>query len=985
MNISSFLLPLIFLFSFSPASAQITNLNYLELAGLSPYAHYQTFETEHFKMIYQEGYLDFTEKAAGHLEHIHRLLSPILKWQPRGKTTILVADNNDSANGFTMPALRVGIVLIATPPDAWTSLSYTDDWIKLLVFHEYTHMLNIDATTEWMEALRVVFGDVIRPNGLWPVWMLEGLAVYFETRTSYFGRGRSPYYDAILSAYLNEGRLGTDKNFGMTLDRVNGSFPYFPGGDIAYLFGYHLWNQFAQTQSEEKMGEYSLRSSHRVPYFIEGNLENITNGKNWKDYWNSFVTETKSRLGSQIQKIKADGVTPREQLTHAGYSALGGAISPDGNWMAFTQVTQQERQGLFLRNLKTGNERRIDDKMLGVGMGFTPDSRFLIYSSLNTQNTYYTYSDLFSYDLKKDKIKQLTHGLRAKEPAVSPDGKTVTFIQVQKASHTLKSATLDINNDEVVISKIKNLYSRTQFAILGNPSFLDNKTVLYSLQEPGKGYSDLFSVGTDGNTTQLLYHDGKMNRYPIASQGKIYFVSDLTRVENIFELTDAHQARRMTNIITGVAAPFAAPNGDLYSSLMTSNGYEIVRFRKEDLHPFMNNQHLSEPSAPTTMKEAVIAPAPLPSPHLENYSPLGSLAPREWTPLAYLTDGSYSGWTAGGLALGFDSTGKHQYTLLADYNFKPKTLDGAFSYSYYGFRPEITLAASAQTTSIGADALHTEYQRHFETAVALDFPIFWTYSSLRPRVYGFINWNRLYDMTTQLRVPTGDFEYDQQFVPGLGVSLTFSDAEGSALGFMSERGNDFAIQGENRMNLGEYSVFKYLASYTHYFKIAEHSVMEPRARILGTTHVSNTILGDSFIQGKRTYDITDEGTRISLTGLGVRGYSDVALGFASAHTIGDVSLDYHFPIRQIFSGLHDTLPAFFNQIHGFVFGETAYVPVTRAAGSLYLPSYGGGLSLDTTLLIRAPIRFTLEAQNGTNKSLGGDTLLFFSMQSASLF
>ena len=85
---------------------------------------------------------------------------------------------------FTAPPLRIGIVLIATPPDVYFSTSYTEDWIKLLVFHEYTHMLNIDATTEWMEALRVLFGDVVRPNSLWPVWMLEGLAVYYETRTS---------------------------------------------------------------------------------------------------------------------------------------------------------------------------------------------------------------------------------------------------------------------------------------------------------------------------------------------------------------------------------------------------------------------------------------------------------------------------------------------------------------------------------------------------------------------------------------------------------------------------------------------------------------------------------------------------------------------------------------------------------------------------------------------------------------------------------
>src|SRR4051812_13183299 len=110
---------------------------YLEVGGLSPHTQYKTFETEHFVMTYADGYLDFTKKAAEYFEQAHSILSPILKWQPRTKTSILVADNDDSANGFTSPALRIGIVLIATPPDVNFSTVYSDDWIKLLVFHEY--------------------------------------------------------------------------------------------------------------------------------------------------------------------------------------------------------------------------------------------------------------------------------------------------------------------------------------------------------------------------------------------------------------------------------------------------------------------------------------------------------------------------------------------------------------------------------------------------------------------------------------------------------------------------------------------------------------------------------------------------------------------------------------------------------------------------------------------------------------------------------
>jgi hypothetical protein len=88
----------------------------METAGLSPATQYKTFETQHFEVSYAEGYFDFAEKAVSHLEHAHEVLSPIFQWQPRGKIHVLIADNEDSANGFASPSLRIGIVLIATHP-----------------------------------------------------------------------------------------------------------------------------------------------------------------------------------------------------------------------------------------------------------------------------------------------------------------------------------------------------------------------------------------------------------------------------------------------------------------------------------------------------------------------------------------------------------------------------------------------------------------------------------------------------------------------------------------------------------------------------------------------------------------------------------------------------------------------------------------------------------------------------------------------------
>ena len=69
----------------------------------------------------------------------------------------------------------------------------------------------------------------------------------------------------------------------------------------------------------------------------------------------------------------------------------------------------------------------------------------------------------------------------------------------------------------------------------------------------------------------------------------------------------------------------------------------------------------------------------------------------------------------------------------------------------------------------------------------------------------------------------------------------------------------------------------------------------------------------------------------------------------------------------MFSQALELCPFFFQQVYGFVFGETAFIPNTIHYGNLYLPSVGGGLSLDTSLLSRVPVRFSLQVENGMKR------------------
>ncbi len=964
--------------------------SYLETAELSPYTRYKTFDTAHFRFIYPEGYFAFTERAAVHYEHAHTILQPILKWSPRERTTVLIHDNADSANGFTMPLFRVGMVLIATPPETWFSTSYTEDWIKLLVFHEYVHFLNIDPTSEWTEGLRIIFGDAVRPNGFWPPWMLEGLAVYFETRTSKLGRGRSPYYEGVLRAFVSENKLGPGAPEAMTLDRLNGDYPWFPGGESPYLFGYHLWEQLSRdrvlhSDTESIMGELSMRSSARVPYFIEGNLANVMH-KSWSQYWHSFVNETRDRMARQIEAVKKEGETPHSVIAASDYEIRGGVFSPDGAWLAYSEASLDDRARLVVKNIKSGEKKRLDEKILGVGLAFTRDSRYVIYSALVRENSYQLYSDLFAYDLLRDRTIQLTSGKRAKDPALSPDGKTLAWLTVDRATPALATAELRLQNGEPALGPSRVVFNPKAFAILSSPQFLDDSHLVFSNQEIGMSESVIESVDLASGAAQILLQDGFMNRNPVAQRGRIVFVSNQNGIENIHELKEG-KSIRITNVIAGTAFPFFSPDGALHADLLTSKGYQAVRFDLPGPTPAIaaNEGATAAPQAPAPLDAALQSPPlAIKEQDSRDYSAGSSLAPRAWSPVAALSLGNVSGTAIDAAVFGFDSTGKHQYQVLGGYRFLPKTADFGVNYTLYSFRPVIDLEVASMTSNIASGPSENWYQRTHSVALRFTYPLFWARSSLTPFFAILNRWNRLHALDSGTGIPVDDFQFANPMTPGIRLGAGFSNARSTRLGFMPEMGHEVSLLAENRINTAGPSIAKYLASWKHYFGLGGHSVLRTKAQWFGSSRSPESSLTSTDLAGKNPEDPSDRGESLSFSQTVFRGYTNYPTASLRPRSFEIGALDFHFPLARTFSGLDGTTPVFWKQLHGFVFTEALFLQGLRGR-QLVLPSFGGGLSLDTTLLLRVPIRFNVEYQQGTRTDFGGTSILFFSIEPGSLF
>jgi len=948
--------------------------------GLSPYWDWKSIETPHFRLTFPAELDETARKAADYCEEAYALLTTRFKWQPTLRTSILILDNADAANGLTAAVQHFGIILYTTPPDNFFSTAYYDDWLRLLVLHEYTHFVNMDTTTGIWAGFRIVIGDVLLPNSFWPTWMLEGLAVYMETRLTRSGRGKSPYYEMLLRTAIEAGTLGvSSSNPDYTpLDRVNGTNPYYPGGETAYFYGYQLMNEVSLSAGdtatgENALGEMSKRSGHRIPYFINGNLTNIT-GRDWYAYWDSFIERSRKRMEPDLAKIRTQPLTRTEKLVEVPYGVQGTAASPDGRWLAYSLSSTERRQGLYLMDLKAGTTRRLSDKMLGIGISFTPDSRFLLHSTLGRHGQYRVLTDLVAYDIERDREIRLSEGLRARDPNVSRDGRTVVFTVAANAGVGISTAPLLIEDHQLKLGDVTVVQEPSHLDRASNPVFTtDGKSVVFSFHKNGETQEDLLFADLASGKISTLVRNGRFNRWPAIDPvtNKVFFVSDLTGVDNLFRIDPAGPAQ-VTNVTTGVWMPTFGPAegavAPLYASLFTIHGWDLARIYPEENAISSRAVTVSEPSAPVSILDE--APSSLPgtssalAPKVEelysateaeakNYSVWPSILPRQWLPLAYLVPG---GAYLGGQVFGFDTLDLHRYLLAGAWDTTTRRGDWLALYWNRSLGPTLSLSGSNLTRSTEYFATQLlSFERKIDFSASISYPFRGTYSAITPALS--LNAER----TFYFEPARGLAALAQtSYVPSVDFTLNYSNAQSSRLAISTERGRFLKTGVRTYIDSGS-QYHKGIASWTEHLPLGGHAVLVPQVKGAAISRRNRANIAENVVLRGKTYRLVDTLDGDDFDDLGIRGYG--GRNFLARSAVVP-SLDFRFPIARLFRGA-GTLPAFGRDLHGFVFAEAAWLPGAVIVHTL--PSAGGGLIFDTELFLRLPLEFAVEYHHSFRK------------------
>ena len=154
-----------------------------------PRLRFKTISTSRFDIHFHQGEDGIARRLAsfvdGAASEVDRAIGAAV-----GRVQIILVDQHDLSNGWATPLPYNTIEISAAAPAAESSVGNTDDWLRLVFIHEYTHIAHLSRAGGWIGGLRRGFGrlPLLFPNLYQPLWGIEGIATWQESGST--GQGR---------------------------------------------------------------------------------------------------------------------------------------------------------------------------------------------------------------------------------------------------------------------------------------------------------------------------------------------------------------------------------------------------------------------------------------------------------------------------------------------------------------------------------------------------------------------------------------------------------------------------------------------------------------------------------------------------------------------------------------------------------------------------------------------------------------------------
>ncbi len=908
-----------------------------------PRLQWKTTETEHFLIHYHSELASLIPQLAQQAEAIHHQESAFFGWRPASKTHIVLSDRIDIANGMATPLPYNTIYLFATPPVDIAGLEDYDDWLRIVLQHEYAHILHTDKAKGFPLHLRSAFGRApffllfpLFPNILQPDWAIEGVATYRETDFERgLGRGQSSYFRALMR---NEWQHGLK-----SLRTVNQPVISWPGGITRYLYGVYFYRFLAQ-----QYGEQAIRaliddySTFPVPFLLNYSSRKVL-GKNYYQLWQEFEAAIGAEMEAEIIRIKAQGLRTGQALSNSGYRSGYSRAAEDGS-IFYLHDDSESRQQLMRLNPATGQRTALADVYGSGHFDYHPRAGIVLPQldiSISVNRLY----DLYRLDPASGRQQRLTHSGRYHTATWSPDGQRLIAVHHEAGSYALHL--LDANGQH-----LETLWQGQAMEIF-----------IGDIDWSPLGDGLAAAVWRKNNGWNIEWFDLQLRQWhPLAAtsaqEGQpqfsndgryLVYSADHQGIYNIYQLELSNKRiSRLTQVLGAALHPSLSADGAwLYYSGLGKNGFNLHRIPVQPAPAEM-------PTATPTNNTS----AALPSTESQNvlrqsdYQALHHITPRWWLP-SYFNDGTQS--LVSLITSGNDPLLWHDYQLELGYDLRNRLPNFFLQYTYDRLRPNIRISISRGYRYLQFNSGETAYINQNDRLQAIALLPFYQKDKQQSISAGLAYQSE----SAQFRYPgLSPLSTRQDLFAGIAFDHDSSQQRSRAVN--RNDGTKLHIRLETSDNRqGDYSGQTAVTDIHHYSPVIQRSIISARL-LLGLESATmrpfefgslSSLEAANLSFGKRRYIL--------------RGYPS-GLTQLSGNAINLMTLDWSFPIWLLESGIM-LPPIGLNRIHGKLFAEAGRAWNWNTRPRPFSRSIGAELTAETTLAFRGQINLIFGYAKGLDQ------------------
>ncbi|HEY5489865.1 MAG TPA: hypothetical protein VIK25_01630, partial [Gemmatimonadaceae bacterium] len=637
------------------------------MTAQAPNEQWRTIDTPHFHVHFAAALEPLARRAGASAERAYANLARDFK-APRGRIDLAITDQGDFSNGFAWVSPSPRVVIYVRPPVNDRTLRFRDDWLDLVIQHEVVHIFHLDRTRGWWRLAQGIFGrqPMLFPNTWAPSWMLEGLAVHYESLYGDGGRLEGFSHVQYANALALDGPLpGIGQWSAATLD--------FPGAAGAYVFGSLFMRAMADRGGPGSMTRFIERSSARVNPFA-------FNGDARRAFGVSFTAQYAAWRDSLVRAVRAQPPFSGRALTDARWYKRFPRVAPDGR-VLYVASNGRDESGLYALNASLqGPPQRIARRNSlepNVALG---DGR-IVFAQSEWTDLWRLRSDLWMREAD-GREHQLTRGARLFAPDARARDGAVIAVQNMPGTTRLVRVLGDGAITPITPTSLDTNWSAPRWSHAGSR--------LVATRWVRGGTMSIVVLDTLGAVQRVLAQARATLDNPSWS-------SDDAAV--IFSVNNSGTSSIwLADVGTGRLTPGAAASTSLDTPEAMAGGFVAVETRRGGERLVWSTAFGAPASLTAVPGIADTSPAVAPdgvSGEVQPYRALRQLLPRYWLPDIGTTDENHTRF--GGLISGSDIVGRHFYAASLTHEPTRGENEGSVIYRYSGFgMPLVDLAARQQ-------------------------------------------------------------------------------------------------------------------------------------------------------------------------------------------------------------------------------------------------------------------------------------------------